>query len=69
MDNSWVCNALNHNGKSLSLSLLNDKLAGQSVLDCKFFSLRTLTVLCHSPLAPNVSDEKSTDNLYEFPCI
>ena len=48
-------------------SILNDNLAGQSILDCTFFLFSTLKISCHPLLACNVSAEKSADNLTGVP--
>ena len=46
---------------------LNETLAGQSNLDCRFFPFITLSISCHSLLACRVSAEKSVDNLMRIP--
>ena len=65
-----VLNSLNFclSGKLLlSLSNLNQSLAGQSVLGCRYFLFISLSILCHSLLACRVFVEKSTDNLMGVP--
>ena len=62
-----VLNALNFclSGKLLiSPSNLNESLAGQSILGCRFFSF---TSSCHSLLACRVSVGKSADSLMGVP--
>ena len=39
-------------------SVLNDILAGESDLDCRFFTFSTLSLSCHSLLACRVSAER-----------
>ena len=51
----------------ISPSNLNEVLAGQSNLGCRFFSFITLSISCHSLLACRVSTEKSADNLMGIP--
>ena len=46
---------------------LNEILAGQCNLDCRFFIFITLNILCHSLLACRVSAEKSAINLMGVP--
>ena len=56
-------------GKPLSVKLLispqnlNEILAGQSNVGCRFFPFITLSISCHSLLACRVSAEKSAVNL------
>ena len=47
-------------------SILNDKLARQSILGWKFFTFSTLNISCHSILACRASVEKSVSNLMGF---
>ena len=54
-------------GEIIFPSILNDILAGQSILGCKFFPFSTLNISCHSFLACNVSVEKSADSLAVVP--
>ena len=51
----------------ISLSNLNEILAGQSNLGCRFFPFITLNITCHSLLACRVSPEKSAVNLIGVP--
>ena len=51
----------------ISPSILNDILAGQSILGCLFFPFSTLNISCHSFLACRVSVEKSADILMVVP--
>ena len=51
----------------ISLSNLNESLAGRNSLSCKFFLFITWNILCHSLLACRVSAEKSADSLIEIP--
>ena len=51
----------------ISPSNLNEILAGQSNLGCRFFSFITLSISCPSLLACRVSAEKSADNLMGIP--
>ena len=51
----------------ISLSILNDKLAGYRILGCKIFPFSTLNTSCHSLLFCKVSAEKSVDSLMEVP--
>ena len=66
-----VLNSLNFclSGKLLiSPSNFNKSLlAGQSILDCRFFPFITLNISHHSLLACRVSFEKSADNLMGVP--
>lgn len=48
----------------ISSSVLNDNLAGYSILAWRFFSSSTLNVSCHSLLAHRVSAEKSACTPY-----
>ena len=50
----------------ISLSSLNENLAGWSVVDCRVFSFNTLSILCHSLLACRVSAEKLAANFTEI---
>ena len=52
----------------ISPSILNDNLAGQSILGYRFFPFRTLNMPCHSLLAHNFSVKKSAESLWGFPC-
>ena len=54
-------------GKFISPSYVNESLAGQCVLGCRFFPFITLNILCHFLLACRVSIEKSADNLMGVP--
>ena len=55
-------------GKLLISSLnLNESLAGQCILACRFFCLITLNIPCHSLLACKVSVQKSAGNLLGVP--
>ena len=47
----------------ISPPLLNDNLAGQSILGCRFSHFKTLNIFCHSLLACSISLEKSADSL------
>ena len=47
----------------LSPSILSANFAGQSILGCRFFPFRTLSISCHSFLAYKVSVDKSDDIL------
>ena len=51
----------------ISLSNLNEILAGQSNLGCRFFPFITLNISCNSLLACRVSAEKSAVNLMGIP--
>jgi len=51
----------------ISPSNLNESLAGQSILGCRFFPFITLNISCHSLLACRVSVEKSADSLMGVP--
>ena len=51
----------------ISPSNLNEILAGQSNLGCRFFSFITLNMPCHSLLACRVSAERSAVNLMGIP--
>ena len=51
----------------LSLSNLNEILAGQSNLGCRFFPFITLNISCHSLLDCRTSAEKSAVNLIGVP--
>ena len=51
----------------ISVSNLNEILAGQNNLGFMFFSFITLSISCHSLLACRVSAEKSADNLMGIP--
>ena len=51
----------------ISLSNLNEILAGQSTLCCRFPPFITLNMSCHSLLVYSVSAEKSADNLLGIP--
>ena len=54
----------------LSLSYLNEILAGYSNLGCKFFSFITVNMSCHSLLTWRVSIERSAVILMGFPlCV
>ena len=46
----------------ISLSNLNEILAGQSHFSCRFFPFITLNISCHSLLACRVSSDKSAVN-------
>ena len=50
-----------------SPSNLNEILAGENSLGCRFFSFITLSIFCHSLLVCRVYAEKSADNLMEIP--
>ena len=52
-------------GKFISPSYVNESLAGQCVLGCRFFPFISFSILCHSLLACRVSVEKSADSLME----
>ena len=65
-----VLNSLNFclSGKLLiSPSTLKENLAGQNILDCRFFPFIILNISCHSFLACRVSIEKSADSLMGLP--
>ena len=47
----------------ISPSNLNESLAGQSILGCRFFPFITLNISCHSLLNCRVSAAKSAHNL------
>ena len=51
----------------ISPSYLNEILAGQSNLGCRFFPFITLNMSCHSLLAFRVSAEKLAVNLMGLP--
>ena len=51
----------------ISPSNLNEILARQSNLGCRFFPFITLSISCHSPVACRVSAEKSAVNLTGVP--
>ena len=51
----------------ISPSNLNEILAGESNLGCRFFPFITLSISCHSLLACRVSAEKSVVNLMGVP--
>ena len=51
----------------ISSSNLNEILAGQSNLGCKFFPFITLNILCYSLLTCRFSAEKSAVNLMGIP--
>ena len=54
----------------ISPSNLNEILAGQSNLGCRFFSFISLNMSCHSLLACRVSAERSAVNLTGIPlCV
>ena len=53
----------------ISPSNLNEILAGQSNLGCRFFPFITLNISCHSLLACRVSAEKSAVNLMKVPSL
>ena len=65
--------ALNSLSFCLSVKLLisplnlNEILAGQSYIGCRFFPVTTLNISCHSLLACRVSAEKSAVNLMGVP--
>lgn len=46
----------------ISLLILNDNFAKQSILNCRLLSFSNLIIRCHSFLACNVSTEKSADD-------
>ena len=52
---------------SISSSNVNNSLAGQSILSCRFFLFITLNISCHSLLACRASAEKSADSLMGVP--
>ena len=52
---------------TVSLSNINESLAGLSILGSGFCSFITLNVLCHSLLACKISAEKSADCLMGVP--
>ena len=60
-------------GKSLSEkffispSILNDNLAGWSILGCRFFTFSSLSISCHYVLVFKFSSEKSADSLMGVP--
>ena len=65
-----VLNSLNlHLSEKLfiSLSILNEILAGKSNLGCRFFPLSTLNISCYSLLACRVSTERSAVQHMGFP--
>ena len=49
----------------ISPSYVNESLAGQCVLGCRFFPFITFNISCHSLLACRISVEKSADSLME----
>ena len=51
----------------IPLSNLDESLAGQNILGCRFFPFITLNIPCYSLLACRVSAEKSADNLMGIP--
>ena len=51
----------------ISLSLLNEILAGYRNLGCRFFPFSTLNISCHSLLACRVSAERSAVKGMGFP--
>ena len=51
----------------ISPSILNEILAGQSNLGCRFFPFSTLNISCHSLLACRVSAERSAVKCMGFP--
>ena len=51
----------------ISPSNVNEILARESDLDCRFFPFITLSISCHSLLACRVSAEKSAVNLLGVP--
>jgi len=51
----------------ISLSNLNESLAGSSILGCSFFLFITLNISCHSLLACRISVERSADSLMRIP--
>ena len=53
----------------ISLSNLNEILAGESNLGCKFFSFIILNMFCHSLPACRVSTENQLITFWEFPCV
>ena len=53
----------------ISQSILNEILARYSNLGCRFFSLSTLNISCHSLLACRVSAERSAVKCMGFPCM
>ena len=53
----------------ISLSYLNEILAGYNNLGCRLFSFITLSMSCHSLLAWRVSMERSVVILMGIPCV
>ena len=51
----------------ISSSILNDNLAGWSILGCRFFPFSTLRMSCHSLLACKISREKSAESYMKVP--
>ena len=51
----------------VSLSIVNEILAGYSNLRCRFFPFSTLNISCHSLLACRVSVERSAVKRMGFP--
>lgn len=49
------------------LSILNDSIAGENNLGCRFLLIITLNILCHSLLVCTVSAEISADSLMGVP--
>lgn len=52
---------------SISPCIINDKVAGWSILGCKLFPFTALNISCHCLLACKVSAQKSVYNLTGFP--
>ena len=50
----------------ISLLNLNESLAGESILNCKFFPFTILNILCHSFLTCRISVAKSAYNLTQI---
>ena len=53
----------------ISPSILNEILARQNNLGCRFFPFSTLNISCHSLLACRVSAERSTGKHRGSPCM
>ena len=53
----------------ISPSILNEILARQNNLGCRFFPFSTLNISCHSLLACRVSAERSAVKHVGFPCM
>ena len=53
----------------ISPSILNDIIAGQSNLGCRFFPFSTLNISCHSFLACRVSAENQFLSVWGFSCM